>query len=374
MSDGQLAQGNFELSIVSDILIVDDTADNIRLLSSMLLEQGYKVRKAINGTMALTAIRTLPPDLLLLDVNMPQMDGYEVCRQLKQDPQLRDIPVIFLSALDSTVDKVKAFAVGGIDYLTKPFHIEELVARIESQLTIARQRQLLQQQKQQLELEIQERRKVEAELKWQRERSETLILNIFPQKIAERLKSGHQTIASYFDEVTVLFADLVGFTTLAVQIPPTDLVQFLNQIFSRFDALVEQYQLEKIKTIGDAYMVVGGLPQHRDDHAQAIAQMALAMQTTIQELKTPLGQPLSLRIGINSGPVVAGVIGTKKFSYDLWGDTVNVASRLESQGEPGRIQISEQTHGLLHHQFHCEERGVICLKGRGELKTYWLLG
>jgi class 3 adenylate cyclase len=152
------------------------------------------------------------------------------------------------------------------------------------------------------------------------------------------------------------------------------LVQLLNQIFSRFDALVEHHQLEKIKTIGDSYMVVAGLPVPHDDHAQAIAYFALDIQQEIRRVQTELGQLLHLRIGINSGPVVAGVIGTKKFSYDLWGDTVNVASRMESQGEPDRIQVSTTTQQLLGDQFKFESRGTISVKGRGELATYWLIG
>ncbi|MEB3274018.1 MAG: adenylate/guanylate cyclase domain-containing protein [Prochlorothrix sp.] len=373
-SDPALTLGGVAVDRAADILIVDDTADNLRLLSSMLLTQGYGVRKAINGSMALMALRTLKPDLVLLDINMPQMDGYEVCRQMKADPQLRDIPVIFLSALDGSWDKVKAFEVGGVDYVTKPFQLEEMVARIENQLTIAHQRQLLQDQKRQLEVEIQERKQVEAALKWQRQRSETLILNIFPKTVADRLKNGQQTIASQFDSVTVLFADLVGFTPLAAQVSPTEVVQLLNQIFSHFDVLVDRFQVEKIKTIGDAYMAVGGVPNVRDDHALSIARLALAMQGAIDQFRTPTGETLQIRMGIHTGPVVAGVIGTKKFSYDLWGDTVNIASRLEAQGEAGRIQVSAQTYAQLQHQFRWQERGPIALKGRGEVTTYWLLG
>lgn len=361
----------------ADILIVDDKADNIRLLSSLLLDQGYSVRKALNGKMALTAVQTVCPDLILLDINMPQMDGYTVCANLKQDERLQNIPIIFLSALDDTLDKVKAFQVGGVDYITKPFQIEEVLARIENQLIIHRQRQQLIAQKVELEQQIQDRKRAEAELQLQRERAEELLLNIFPKPIAEQLKNGEQTIARGFESVTVLFADLVGFTALAASISATDLVQLLNRIFSRFDALVEHHQLEKIKTIGDAYMVVGGLPVPRQDHAQAIANFALDMQHAIQEFQNDSGKPLQLRIGINSGPVVAGVIGTKKFSYDLWGDTVNVASRMESQGETGRIQVSATTYQLLTCStmpYQLEARGVIALKGWGELKTYWLIG
>jgi class 3 adenylate cyclase len=355
-----------------DILIVDDKADNIRLLSSMLTDQGYSVRKALNGSMALTAVETLPPDLILLDITMPGMSGYEVCQQIKAKEKTQEIPIIFLSALDETLDKVKAFQVGGVDYITKPFQVEEVLIRLSTHLTIHQQRQQLLKQQAALEAEIQERKLVELELQWQRQRSDELLFSILPCRIAELLKQECQTIASSFDNVTVLFADLVSFTSLAAKADPIQLVALLNEIFSAFDQLVEKYGVEKIKTIGDAYMVVGGVPTPQADHAHAIAALALEMQQEIQRFTTPLGDPIQLRIGLHSGAVVAGVIGTKKFSYDLWGDTVNLASRMESQGMPGRIQITEKTYGIIHHEFHCQQRGTIEVKGWGELPTYWL--
>lgn len=222
--------------------------------------------------------------------------------------------------------------------------------------------------------DITERRQVEAELRQQRVRAERLLLNILPQTIAERLKRGHLTIASRFDQVTVMFADLVDFTKVAARVPATDLVKLLGQIFSEFDNLVEQHRLEKIKTIGDAYMVAGGLPSPNPKAAAAIAEMALEMQHAIAHIDADHGKPFQLRIGISSGSIVAGVIGTKKFSYDLWGDTVNVASRMESQGLPGKIQVTETTYELLKDQYILEERGRIFVKGKGEMVTYWLVG
>jgi class 3 adenylate cyclase/CheY-like chemotaxis protein len=358
----------------SDILIVDDKADNIRLLSSILSSQGYTVRKALNGSMALKAVESLAPDLILLDITMPGMSGYEVCKALKANAQTRDIPVIFLSALDEIFDKVKAFEVGGVDYMTKPFQVEEVLIRIKTHVTLHQQRQQLLQQQIILEAEIQERKLIEQELEKQRRRSDDLLFSILPRPIAELLKQKQQTIASSFDQVTVLFADLVAFTPLAAQMDPIELVKLLNDIFSIFDRLVERLEVEKIKTIGDAYMVVGGLPKVRTDHAIAIANLALEMQRSLQHFRSPLGAPLQMRIGIHSGPVVAGVIGTRKFSYDLWGDTVNLASRMESQGEPGRIQITETTYQLIQHQFNCDRRGSIEAKGWGEVVTYWLRG
>jgi adenylate cyclase len=205
-------------------------------------------------------------------------------------------------------------------------------------------------------------------------KSERLLLNILPEPIAQRLKREENTIADSFAEVTVMFADLVGFTELATQTPAIELVEILNVIFSEFDQLADAHGLEKIKTIGDAYMVVGGLPQEKPNHAEAIAAMALDMQACISEFCKQTGKALSIRIGINTGPVIAGIIGTKKFIYDLWGDTVNVASRMESHGLPDSIQVTEATYERLKLEYLFEERGPIQIKGRGQMNCYLLKG
>lgn len=212
------------------------------------------------------------------------------------------------------------------------------------------------------------------ELRAEQERSERLLLNMLPEKIAKKLKHSRASMADGFEEVSVLFADIVGFTELSSNMSPVQLVGLLNRIFSMFDNLCDQYKLEKIKTIGDAYMVVSGLPEPRTDHAAAIASMALDMQKSISQVKSREGIQISMRIGINSGPVIAGVIGTKKFIYDLWGDTVNVASRMESLGTPKSIQVTESIYLRLRDQFNFEQRGLIPVKGKGEMMTYWLVG
>jgi len=217
------------------------------------------------------------------------------------------------------------------------------------------------------------RKQAEAALRQEQEKSEQLLLNILPEPIAERLKHEHQIIAEDFAEVSVLFADIVGFTQLSSSMPPITLLNLLNQIFSIFDELCEHHQLEKIKTIGDAYMVVGGLPRSHLNHAHAIARMALDMQAAIAQFRDQTGQAFNMRIGINTGPVVAGVIGLKKFSYDLWGDTVNIASRMESQGIPGCIQVTAATYEKLKDTFEFEQRGMIDVKGRGKMTTYFLI-
>lgn len=363
----------------ANILVVDDKPDNVRLLSTILTEQGYQVRKVLNGQRAIATVLEFPPNLILLDVMMPEMNGYEVCAQLKSSPKTSSIPVIFLSALDDVLDKVKAFDVGGVDYITKPFHGKEVLARVASQLTIQSQQKQLQEQTQQLEElverlqnEIKERQGVELSLRLSQKKSDNLLLNILPAAIIENLKKGDCGAAERFESATVLFADIVNFTSLAARMLPLELVNFLNQIFSRFDQLTEKHGLEKIKTIGDAYMVAGGLPVPRADHAEAIANMALDMQEAIADFQTDTGEPFQIRIGIHTGPVVAGVIGTKKFIYDLWGDTVNVASRMEGQGLPGYIQVTTAIYELLKDRYLFEERGAITIKGKGEMIAYWL--
>ena len=218
------------------------------------------------------------------------------------------------------------------------------------------------------------RKKVEEALRIEQEKAELLLLNILPKPIADRLKQNPQSIADSFADVTVLFADLVNFTRLSEQISPTELVERLNRIFSAFDVLAEKHGLEKIKTIGDSYMVVGGLPMLRPDHAEAIAEMALDMICEIIRLNAEYNETFNIRIGINTGPVVAGVIGIKKFIYDLWGDTVNTASRMESHGLPGCIQVTEATYKRLENQYLFDYRGVISVKGEGEMITYFLTG
>jgi PAS domain S-box-containing protein len=218
------------------------------------------------------------------------------------------------------------------------------------------------------------RKQAEEALRIEQEKSELLLLNILPKPIADRLKQNPQSIADSFADVTVLFADLVNFTRLSEQISPTELVEMLNRIFSAFDVLAEKHGLEKIKTIGDSYMVVGGLPMVRPDHAEAIAEMALDMISEIIRFNAEYNEAFNIRLGINTGPVVAGVIGIKKFIYDLWGDTVNTASRMESHGVPGCIQVTEATYQRLHNQYVFEERGVISVKGKGEMMTYFLTG
>lgn len=222
--------------------------------------------------------------------------------------------------------------------------------------------------------DITERKSLEIKLNKANTRTEELLLNILPAPIADRLRGGEHTIAESYESVTVMFADLVGFTRLTSSISPRQLMDMLNAVFTAFDDLTEKYDVEKIKTIGDAYLVVGGLPTPRPDHAEAIANMALEMQQAMTQLSQSSGYPLSLRIGMDTGPVVAGVIGNKKFAYDLWGDTVNTAARMESNGIGGGIQVSERTYKRLKADYQFEARGEIEIKGKGKMPAFLLQG
>lgn len=207
------------------------------------------------------------------------------------------------------------------------------------------------------------------------ERSERLLTNILPHSIANRLKSENNTvIADRYDEASVLFADMAGFTAQAGETAPDDLILFLNRVFSEFDQLVERHGLEKIKTTGDSYMVVSGVPEPRPDHAQALAMLALDMCEAAREWRDPHGRSVPVRIGISSGPVVAGVVGTRKFFYDVWGDAVNVAARMETTGVEGKIQISQSVCERLKDHFVLEARGEIEVKGKGSMQTWFLVG
>jgi class 3 adenylate cyclase len=342
------------------VLIVDDNEVNRDLLAKRLQRQGYEVTVASNGFEALELMGSMSLDLVLLDIMMPQMNGYQVLETLKADPALRHIPVVMISAVNDIDSIVRCIELGAEDYLSKPFNPVLLKARINACL-----------EKKRLRDQEQAYLKKLAE---EQEKAERLLLNILPEAIAQRLKRGESTIADSFADVTVLFADIVNFTKLSANLSPAQLVEILNEIFSAFDELAEKYKLEKIKTIGDAYMVVGGLPTPRSDHAEAIANMALDMQKIIGQFRLQGNEPVQMRAGINTGAVEAGVIGTKKFTYDLWGDTVNTANRMESHGVAGKIQVTIATYERLKDKYIFEERGIIDVKGKGEMQTYFLMG
>ena len=348
-------------TVSGHLLVVDDNAANRDILSRRLIRLGYTVSCAENGRVAVERLQRGDVDLVLLDVMMPEMDGFDVLARRRHDAQLSEVPIIVLSAQDELESAVRCIELGADDYLLKPYESVLLRARIGASLE---RKQLRDREKEYVRL-----------LAWERERSERLLLNMLPEPIAARLKDAHSIIADTLAEVSVLFADLVGFTQLSVRVSPQAMVGMLNRIFSAFDELAEQHGLEKIKTIGDGYEVIAGAPLPRQDHAEAVAEMALGMQAVIRALSQESGWPLNIRIGIDSGgPVVAGVIGQKKYVYEVWGDCVNTASRMESHGLAGCIQVTAAAYERLRGRYAFTERGAIEVKSIGTMSTYLLMG
>lgn len=341
------------------ILVVDDLEENREMLSRRLSRLGYSVELAENGQRALEFVAKQAVDLILLDIMMPGLNGIEVLQRLKADAATQHIPVVMLSSTDQADTVVNCITLGADDFLPKPFNPTLLMARIESSLSKKRMHDQ--------ETAFLQRLQAEQDI------SERLLLNILPKPIAERLKQGEAVIADGFAEVTVLFSDFVGFTKFSAATTPKELVGRLNEVFSAFDQLCERHGLEKIKMIGDAFMVAGGVPVPRADHAEAVADLALEMQREVARFSGEGGM-FRMRIGINSGPVVAGVIGRKKFAYDLWGDTVNLASRMESHAAAGGILVTAATHKLLKGKFRFKSGRVLRVKGKGRVTTYSLLG
>lgn len=376
---GVIARVNRKSELLRDILQLSSDPELLSLYNQMQsLEKEYFLkrtevsRQALSG--AITALRTAIIRSARLDFSQQQqaqryLSAYEAeAKQLSVlDRDIRKISDTFDEQTAALSDRLLAVATEEVERARTQIKITSLgammllgmavVATVALAIAI---RNVFQSALEQLEIEQQ--------------KSERLLLNILPQPIADRLKREPGTIADSFEDVTVLFADIAGFTKLSSRVSATELVKLLNEIFSSFDWLAVQHGLEKIKTIGDAYMVVGGLPAPRADHAEAIANMALDMQQAIARFNEKHGETFSVRMGINSGSVVAGVIGTKKFIYDLWGDTVNIASRMESHGVPGEIQVTEATYELLREKYWLEKRGVIEVKGKGEMMAYLLKG
>jgi class 3 adenylate cyclase/CheY-like chemotaxis protein len=347
-----------EAAIASRVLVVDDTAANRDLLSRRLVREGHIVEMAIDGETALQRIAETDFDLVLLDLMMPGMNGFEVLSHLKAEARTRHIPVIMISALDELDSVIRCIEAGAEDYLAKPFNPVLLRARINASLEKKRLRDREQSFTEQLKVE--------------KEKSEALLLNILPKTIVARMRQGEVDIADRFAEVTILFSDLVGFTTLAAKFPPSRVIDLLNRVFSAFDRLAGELGLEKIKTIGDAYMVAGGLPEPLPDHAAAAAAMAVQMIEVVRATSIAVGEPLQIRVGIHTGAAIAGIIGRHRFIYDVWGDTVNTASRMESHGLPNRVHLSAATHLRIREQFPCEPRGPLEIKGMGTMETFLL--
>jgi len=508
------------------ILIVDDVSQNLRMLSVILSRAGHTVRTADSGAHALESVQLKPPDLILLDIMMPGMDGYAVCEQLKADEQTREIPILFISALDATEDKLKAFTVGGVDYITKPFQVREVMARVKTHMDLRREmaeriraEQASQRQAERLQIlheidqsilaaqspgaialaaigrirqlipcqraialaitrtgqvetlavesngtinmdadtniyrELFETRpmsmglvqgcgdleniprrltiqqalyaagvcsyiavplfihgnlvgslnleadranvftsdhvtiasevavllavairqaQLHEQTQQEKQKSDALLLNILPASVANDLKEKGKAAPQNFENVTIYFSDIVGFTNISTQYEPASLIDELNDIFTAFDNIMEKNQCERIKTIGDAYMAVCGMPEENENHARNIIQSAIENVAYIRKRNAQSEIKWEIRVGIHSGEVVGGVVGIKKYIYDIFGDAVNTAARMESHSEPMKINVSETTHQLVQDQFPFIERKVILVKGKGKMQMYFV--
>ncbi|AEI82270.1 response regulator containing an adenylate cyclase effector domain (plasmid) [Cupriavidus necator N-1] len=377
------------------ILIVDDLEANVLLLEQMLRGAGYTCVMSTTDPRVVSELhRKSRYDLILLDLQMPSLDGFQVMDALKEVEPESYLPVIVITAQSD--HKLRALQAGAKDFVSKPFDLAEVLMRVHNMLEVRllhreslKYGKALEQKVRELEAsretivrQSDELKRLYEKLLHEQQVSERLLLTLLPSPIAERLKarseliaaSPPEVIADNFQEVSVLFADIVQFTRFSAGMSPNGLVAVLNEIFADFDNIADRRGLEKIKTIGDAYMAASGLPMPADDHAERAAHMGLDMIESLEEFSKRSGHSLQLRVGINSGAVVAGVIGRRKFIYDLWGDAVNIASRMESHGVAGRVQVTEATRQRLGKSFKVEERGTIAAKGLGELRTWFLIG
>ena len=349
------------------ILVVDDQEANVLLLERMLRGAGYvSIESTTDPNEVCGLYRKNRYDLILLDLQMPGMDGFQVMESLKEIETGGYLPVLVITAQPD--HNLRALKAGAKDFVSKPFDLAEVLLRVYNMLEV----RLLHLETKKLYDRVVAEQKV----------SERLLLNVLPHAIAERLKGRPEVtadgftevIADSFPDVTVLFADIVEFTKFSEDVSAEVLVHVLNDIFTSFDSIADYRGLEKIKTIGDAYMAAAGLPVPVADHAVRAAHMALDMIEAMDRFNEQSLYKLTVRIGISTGAVVAGVIGKRKFLYDLWGDVVNTASRMESHGVSGRIQVTDSTRRRLGHPFALEKRGVIDVKGKGEIHTWFLNG
>ncbi len=342
------------------ILVCEDDKDSQKLLVRILEKANHEVVTADDGQEAWQTFQRGDFRLVITDWIMPRMKGLELCEKIRAKQTPGYVYIILVTSKEEKQDLVRALDAGADDYVTKPYDKGELLARVRSGQRI-------------LDLEQTIREKNRA-LSAEKETSERLLLSIFPRPIADRLKQDLSPIADSFTEASVLFAGINDFPGLVAQKTPVQVVDLLGQVFAAFDRLAEQHGLEKIKTLGDIYMAAAGVPVPRPDHAEAVAELAFAMQAEIVGFDAGLKAPLQLRVGLSSGPVVAGVIGTAKLAYDLWGDTVSTAAHMEAAGLAGSIQASAETFQRLQKDFVFEERGEFYVAGKGNIRTYLLVG
>ncbi len=340
------------------ILVVDDLADNRYAIKSLLMANGFdRLLEAASGAEVLHLLESgREIDLVLLDIRMPGMNGREVLNHLKSRAEFNSIPVIMVTAVDDVESVIECIEHGADDHLVKPVDEVLLRARVRAGL----ERKLFSNKEHELLAQVQSEKR----------KSELILYDVIPESVADRLRNGERHIADCIDDATVVFADIVGFTQMCCQISATELVELLNRVFHHLDRLAALHRLAKIKTIGDAYLAVGGIPPYKENHETRCMRFALDALRTVRSMEFLDREKLQLRIGIHTGPLVAGVIGDTRYIYDVWGETVNIASRMESHGTPGRVQVSPQTRERLKGIIRFESRGSIEIKGLGQIPVY----
>lgn len=347
------------------LLLVDDSPTNLGVLSKRLIREGYTVSLAVNGRDALEQMERTNFDLILLDIVMPELDGIAVLQQVRANPKWKDTPIIMISALDEIASVVRCIEMGAEDYLPKPFDPVLLRARIGSLL----ERKRLRDEEHLRAARIEEALR-EAEL--QKQAAERTLRNILPVKVATELKERGTVEPMYFEDVTIGFTDFVGFTLSTERLAAEELVGLLHDYFTAFDRIISRYGLEKMKTIGDSYMFASGLPERRPSHPVDAVLAALEMVDTVKKMARPAdGIDWKIRVGLHTGPVIAGVVGIHKFAFDIWGDSVNFASRMESSGEANRVNVSERTYARIKDFITCTPRGRVRTKDGREVDMFF---
>jgi class 3 adenylate cyclase len=324
------------------LLLVDDSAENLQVLNA-LLKDDYRLKLAKSGGKCIEIAQQDPqPDLILLDVIMPEMDGFQTCETLKSSPRTSAIPVIFLTALNEVADETKGFRVGGSDFITKPFNPDIVKARIRTHIDLQRERK----------------------------KSNELLRVLLPDAVVHDLIQHGAHKPQIKENVSILFCDFVGFTPISARLSPEELIKELSDIFSAFDSICEENNTTRIKTIGDAYMAVSGIHKQSTEHAHDLIRTALSFIDYLEKRNTQSSQEWLCRIGVHSGKVIAGIIGKTRFIYDIVGDDVNVAARTESAGSPMKVTITPTTRALVENQFTMQSAGVYTLKGKGEMELF----
>jgi len=332
------------------ILIVDDIAENIQVVANVLKNEGYNLSYAKDGLSALEKITKTNFDLILLDVMMPELDGFDVCDRLKSNPKTADIPVIFLTGKADTQSIVEGFRHGGVDYITKPFNADELKVRVKIHLSL---------------------KKAYKKIEKEKNKNEELLSNILPSYAINSLKESGNVPAKNFKEVTILFTDFNNFTKTTAHVNPELLIEELNIIFTEFDDIMEKHNCERIKTIGDAYMAVGGLAKDCNG-AKNMTEAAKDIIKYLSAYESKIAGRWNIRIGMSSGRVTGGIVGVKKYAFDYFGETVNLASRMEKFSENNRINVSGFTYELIKPYYKFENRGLIDIKGFGPTQMYFI--